>query len=224
MKRIIPYIIAFLLIPAVIVTGIVFFENKQYSFISLAIALLTLFLFFFSFERKETAAAKLVVIAVMTAISVAGRIIFAVLPGFKPVTAIVVITAIYLGREAGFITGSLSALLSNFYFGQGPWSPFQMLTWGLIGWFAAVFSNKLKNSRVALSVYGFFAGIAFSLVLDIWSAIWMGGTFSVSRYFAVLASSLPFTAVYAVSNVVFLLLIGAPVGKKLERIIKKYGL
>ncbi len=224
MKRFMPYVIALLLVPTVVAVGAVLFEGKQSSLISLAVAVLALSMAFFSFERKETAGARLVLIAVMTALSVAGRIIFAALPGFKPVTAVVIVTALYLGRSPGFMTGALSALISNFYFGQGPWSPFQMLTWGLIGFFAGVFAERLKKSKVLLSVYAFFAGIAFSLVLDIWTVMWMDGVFTLSRYAAVLASSLPFTGIYAVSNIVFVLLAGNPVGKRLERVLIKYGL
>lgn len=224
MKKKLSVLIAFLLIPAVVLAGILLFDGKQYAFTSAAVVVLALVLFFLSFERKENAGTKLVLIAVMTALSVAGRMIFAMIPGFKPVTAIVIITAIYFGREAGFMTGALSAVLSNFYFGQGPWTPFQMLIWGLIGWFAGMLAQKLKHSRILLSVYGFLAGISFSLLMDIWSTLWYDGGFNASRYLTLMISALPYTALYAVSNIVFLLVLTKPIGKKLERIKTKYGL
>lgn len=224
MKKWLSALIAFLVIPAVILAGNLIFDDKQYAFISIAVVILALVLFFVSFERKENAGTKLVLIAVMTALSVAGRMIFAMIPGFKPVTAMVIITAIYFGREAGFMTGALSGVLSNFYFGQGPWTPFQMLTWGLIGWFAGVLAAKLKGNKVLLSVYGFIAGIGFSLLMDVWSTLWADGMFNITRYFSSVLASLPYTVMYAVSNVVFLLLLTKPIGKKLERIKVKYGL
>lgn len=224
MKKWLSFLIAFLVIPAVILAGSLIFDDKQYAFISIAVVILALAVFFLSFEKKENAGTKLVLLAVMTALSVAGRMIFAVIPGFKPVTAMVIITAIYFGREAGFITGALSAVLSNFYFGQGAWTPFQMLTWGLIGWFAGALAVRLKENKILLSVYGFFAGIGFSLLMDIWSTLWMYGTFNLNRYLYSALTALPYTALYAVSNVVFLLLLTKPIGRKLERIKVKYGL
>lgn len=224
MKKRLPYLIALLIIPAVVVAGSIIFSGKQYAFVSIAVAILALVLFFISFERRENAGTKLVLIAVMTALSVAGRMIFAMIPGFKPVTAIVIITAVYFGKESGFITGALSAVLSNFYFGQGPWTPFQMLTWGLIGWFAGVLADKLKENKILLSVYGFLAGMIFSLLMDIWSTLWFDGTFNFSRYITSVISALPYTVLYAVSNVIFLVLLAKPVGKKLERMKIKYGL
>ena len=121
-------------------------------------------------------------------------------------TAMVVLTAMYFGGEAGFLTGALTALLSNFYFGQGPWTPFQMFTWGLLGFFAGLLRNLLKSSAIFLAVYGAFAGVAFSLIMDVWSALWVDGTFQLARYAAAVATSLGYMAIYAVSNVIFLLL------------------
>lgn len=166
----------------------------------------------------------MILIAVMTALSVAGRLLFAALPGFKPVTAMVVLTAMYFGGEAGFLTGALTALLSNFYFGQGPWTPFQMFTWGLLGFFAGLLRNRLKSSAIFLAVYGAFAGVAFSLIMDVWSALWVDGTFQLARYAAAVATSLGYMAIYAVSNVIFLLLLRKPMGQILGRVQEKYGI
>ena len=115
----------------------------------------------------------MVLVAVMTAISVLGRFI----PFFKPITALTVITAMYLGGEAGFLVGSLSALLSNFYFGQGPWTAFQMLAWGLIGYVAGLIAESLKRNRALLLAYGVLSGIAFSLIMDVWTVLWYSAGF-----------------------------------------------
>ena len=166
----------------------------------------------------------MMIIAVMVSLAVVGRIIFTPLPGFKPVTAIVVITAMYFGGEAGFLTGALSAVISDFYFGQGPWTPFQMFVWGLIGFIAGVISNPLKRSRILLAVYGIVSGVLFSLLMDVWTVLWWDGSFTLTRYLAAMVSAARFTVVYAVSNVIFLLLLQKPIGKKLERIKDKYGM
>ncbi len=223
-KRIIKYAISLLVIPLVLLLGVVLFEDRKYAFISLAIAILACVPFFLTFEKKDSSTKKMIVIAVMIAISVSGRFLFAPIPFFKPVTAIVVITALYMGAEAGFLTGALTAVISNFYFGQGPWTPFQMVVWGLIGFFAGLLAEKLIRSRFWLSLYGVFAGIIFSFLMDIWTVLWWDGTFNTTRYMAALISAAPITAVYAVSNVVFLLALARPMGEKLERIKLKYGL
>lgn len=224
LKKAISYTVLILFIPAVIVLGNVIFKGKQYAFISLAVTLLSCIPFFLSFEKREQNTTKLILIAVMTAISVVGRLLFYVLPGFKPVTAMVIITAMYFGSEAGFMTGALTAVISNFYFGQGPWTPFQMFTWGLIGLLAGLMTERLKKSKITLSIFGAVSGVIFSLLMDIWTVFWWDETFNIARYGAVLVSSLGYTVLYAVSNVIFLLILAKPIGTKLERIKDKYGI
>lgn len=223
-KNILTALIFLIAIPAVIISGVVFFREKSYAWLSLCIAVFSCVPLFYCFERKESSAKEITVLAVMIAISVAGRFVFAWLPGFKPVTAITVIAAIWLGKEAGFVVGSLSAVVSNFYFGQGPWTPFQMFAWGLIGFIAGILANPLKKNKILLCIFGALAGILFSLTMDIWSVIWFDSGFNLSRYIAIITASLPSTVEYSVSNVIFLLLLAKPIGEKLERIKKKYGL
>lgn len=224
MKKYVSAALLLLMVPAVVVLGATVFRDKQYAFVSLAVAVLACGAFFLSFERRETGPIRLVLLAVMTALSVAGRLLFAVLPGFKPVTAMVVLTAMYFGGEAGFLTGALTAVLSNFYFGQGPWTPFQMVTWGLLGFVAGLLRNRLKASRLFLALYGTVAGVAFSLLMDVWTAVWIDGTLTLSRYLAAVATSGGYMLLYALSNVIFLLLLRKPMGEILGRIQKKYGI
>lgn len=222
-KKILRAVILFLLIPLCILLGTVISGGRAYVWISICVALLSCVPFFLAFEKKS-ASGKMLILSVMVALSVLGRFAFSVLPHFKPVTAIVVIAGMYLGAESGFLCGALSAVLSNIMFGQGPWTPFQMFSWGLIGLLAAFFSVSLKKSKLALAVFGVFSGIIFSLLMDGWMVLWAEGTFSASRYLAFVASALPVTAIYAVSNVLFLLVLAVPIGGKLDRVIKKYGI
>lgn len=218
-RKVLRILIPFVLIPAVVILGALVFDEKRHLFISFAVAVLSVLLFIAGFERKMTGTRRMVIVAVMIALSIVGRFI----PFFKPITAITVMTAIYLGGESGFLVGSFSALLSNFYFGQGPWTPFQMLAWGLIGLFAGWLAKPLKKHRWILVLYGVLAGVAFSFVMDIWAVLWHNNDFSWSLYGAAVVAALPHTVLYAVSNFIFLWFMKKPFGDKLERVKKKYG-
>lgn len=223
-KNVVTLALFLIIVPLIIVIGALLFKQRYYAFVCFMVAIISCAPFFYAFERTEATSKELAVISVMIAISVCGRFVFAFIPGFKPITAITVIAAIYLGKESGFVIGSLSAVVSNFYFGQGPWTSFQMFAWGFIGLGAGVFSQILKKSKAALCIYGALSGIAFSLMMDVWTTLWVDGTFNLQRYIALAVSALPFTAEYAISNVIFLLILSNPIGEKLERIKTKYGL
>lgn len=224
-RRIISYLVLFAVIPLVMYGGIVFLGDRKYYFISLFIMVLACVPFFLSFERRNPQPREILIIAVMSAISVAGRCLFVVTPGFKPVAAITAITGFALGAEAGFLTGASSALVSNMFFGQGPWTPFQMFAWGMIGFVAGLLGKTGKmHFKLPLILFGIFAGIFFSFGMDIWGAMSMYGVFSLEAYKLALVSAVPFTIVYAVSNVIFLLLLTKPIMEKLNRIKVKYGI
>lgn len=215
-------ILYFILIPAAILAGIHIFQDRKYAFVILAVAVCSCIPFFARYEKRSSDTGKLVVLSVLTALAVIGRAAFVFLPGFKPVTAVVVLTGIYLGAESGFLCGAFSALLSNFLFGQGPWTPLQMFSWGLIGFLAGILAKHLMKNRALLLLYGAFAGILYSALMDVWSVLWFDGILAWKRYFALLFVSLPSTVMYMISNVVFLLLLAKPFGTKLSRIQKKY--
>lgn len=209
----------FIVMPALVLLGALVFSEKQHLLVSLGMACMALLFFLTGFERKKTGGRRMVIVSVMTALCVVGRFI----PLFKPITALTVITAIYLGGEAGFLVGALSAALSNFYFGQGPWTAFQMLAWGFIGLIAGWMANPLKTHRWLLLIYGVLAGAAYSLIMDVWNVLWYGGGFDCSLYAASVMTALPHTALYAVSNFVFLYFLARPFGEKMERVKVKYG-
>lgn len=212
------------LVPLVVYLGAKIFKEKQYAWISLCVAILACAPFFIRFESRDNDVRRLVLIAVMVTLSVVGRFVFAPVPGFKPVTAMVAVTAMYFGSEAGFMTGALTAVISNFYFGQGPWTPFQMFAWGIIGFVIGLIAEPLKRSTFLLVLSGIIAGVAFSLLMDVWSTLYTDGTFNIMLYFSFVVSSLQYMAIYAVSNVIFLLVLSKPIGKIFERVKVKYGM
>lgn len=106
--------------------------------------------FFLVFDHRRPQARELIPVAVMAALAVVGRTVFSIvpLPNFKPCSAIIIITAIVFGGETGFLTGALTAFVSNFIFGQGPWTPWQMFCWGLIGLLTGIMKNAGAFSTV----------------------------------------------------------------------------
>lgn len=222
-KSVLKYIFVLILIPALVIAGALVYPERSYAIVSLAVALLACVPFFISFE-KTSSTRRLVMLAVMTALSVAGRFIFAPIPFFKPVTAMVVIAGMYFGAEFGFLTGALSAVISNFYFGQGAWTPFQMFSWGIIGFFAGILSSQLVRSKIILIIYGSLAGVIYSLIMDIWTVLWMDGMFNPARFSAAVITALPVTLKYVISNMIFLIILAPLFGKKIERLKQKYGI
>lgn len=223
-KSTITIILLIVLIPAIVVSGALIFHEKYYAWISLSVALISCLPLFYCFERKNTNSSELTVLAVLVSISALSRVIFAFVPGFKPITAITVIVGMWLGKEAGFVVGSISAIISNFYFGQGPWTPFQMFSWGMIGLIAGILSKPLAGNKFLAYIYGALSGILFSMTMDVWTTLWVDGYFNISRYTASLLLGLPTMVEYAVSNVLFMIALSKPFGDKLSRIKKKYGL
>ncbi len=219
LRNILKIIIPFLLVPAILAVGVLVFKEKSYTAISIVISVLSLVLFISGFEKKKTGTRRLVIVAVMTALSVVGRFI----PIFKPITALTVITAVYIGGEAGFLVGAMSALVSNFWFGHGPWTPFQMFAWGMIGLIGGLLSKYIKKSRILLIVYGVLAGIMYSFVMDLWSVTWYSDALTSEIYIAALVTAIPHTAIYSISNLIFFALLAKPFGEKLERVKLKYG-
>ena len=134
------------------------FKGREYYLAAILIIVISIFLFMWSFEKRKPKTREVVVLAVMTSIATLGRVKFFMLPQFKPCVAIIIITGIMLGKQAGFLCGALTAFVSDFFFGQGPWTPWQMFAFGIIGFISAIVFQKRKYlayNKVALCVYGF---------------------------------------------------------------------
>lgn len=224
LRRIFAYAAVVLVIPAMIVTFAVYLPKRAFMPVAYGIAFVAVAAFMLGFERGADNAAKAVLAAVFTALSVAGRVLFAATPGFKPVFAMTILAGAYLGGETGFMVGAFSALLSNFFFGQGGWTIFQMFTWGFIGLVAGLLGPLMRKHTAVLCTLGFLAGPLFSFVIDIWSTVWIFGKFSWKAYLATTLNALPFTIMYAVSNVFFLLILARPMRRTMKRVTVKYGL
>ncbi len=222
--KIISLCIFLLAFPAICVVGVVFFKDRSVSFVLTGVVIAMLAGYFYIYEKKDSPAWELVIIALMSALSVMGRTVFAFLPSLKPCSAIIILTAIYFGRETGFMVGAFTALVSNFYFGQGAWTPFQMLAWGLTGYFAGMLGKWLVRRRLLLLIYSAVIGVFFSLLMDLYSCLWFDGKVVFSRYLALISSAAWVTVSYAVSNVIFTALFMEPFGRIFKRLCVKYGI
>ena len=223
LRKALRIIIPFAAIPALVLLGVYAFEDKFYAYISLVITILAIILFISGFEKgylKIIGTRRMVLVVVLTVMSVIGRFF----PIIKPVTALTIIAGMYLGSEAGFLVGAMSAVISNFFWGQGPWTPFQMFAWGMIGLLAGLFSGILRRNRIVLYIAGAFSGVLFSMIMDIWTVLWYNNGFDLNLYLTAISTAVPMTLVYAVSNVIFLIVLAGPIGKKLDRIKTVYGI
>ena len=144
-RTILAFVLILTAIPAVIFFGIFFLNDRSDYFISMCIIILSMLPFFLVFENRRPQAREVVVIAVMAALAVAGRAAFFMLPQFKPTAAIVIIAGVGLGAEAGFLTGALAGFVSNFFFGQGPWTPWQMFAFGIVGFLGGLIFRRKRG-------------------------------------------------------------------------------
>ncbi|MDR2356228.1 MAG: ATP-binding cassette domain-containing protein [Clostridiales Family XIII bacterium] len=216
-----------LAVPLTIYVGVYFLEDRKYYFISVLIILETMLPFALVFESRKPQARELVIIAVLCAIAVAGRTAFFMLPQFKPVLALVIIAGVAFGGEAGFLVGAMTGFVSNMFFGQGPWTPWQMFAFGIIGFLAGVLFRKglLRRDRGALCVFGALSTFAvYGLIMDS-SMVLMYQIRPVKEmFFAAYLQGLPFNLVHATATAVFLFIISRAMLEKLDRIKVKYGL
>ena len=216
-----------LAVPLTIAAGVVFFEGRKYYFISLLVILETMLPFALLFERRRPQARELVVIAVLSAIAVAGRGAFFMLPQFKPVAALVIIAGIAFGGEAGFLVGAVTGFVSNMFFGQGPWTPWQMFAFGIIGFLAGVLFKRgvQLHGRLALCAFGGLAAlIIYGGLMNASAMLTYQSSPSAAMYLAYCLQGLPLDLVHALATVVFLAVMARPMLEKLDRIKIKYGL
>ncbi len=228
MKRtLISIITVFIAVPLTVAAGVCFLDDSKYLFISLLVMFESIVPFFIMFEKRNIQARELVLTAALCAMCVAGRAALYMLPEFKPVTALVIISAAALGSESGFMIGSVSMLVSNIFFGQGIWTPWQMFSMGLIGFLAgAVFQRGLlPPNRISIAIFGFTAAyIIYGGIMNPATLILSRSAVTPGSLLSVFTFGLSVDTVHAISTAVFLYIGAEPVISKLERIKLKYGL
>lgn len=216
-----------LAIPLTIYIGIYYLGDRKYYFISLLIILETMLPFVMVFESRKPQARELIVIAVLCAIGVAGRAAFFMLPQFKPVVAVVIIAGVAFGGEAGFLVGAVTGFVSNMFFGQGPWTPWQMFAFGIIGFLAGVLFRKgiLRRNTIALCIFGGLATFfIYGGIMNPAAVLMFQSRPRAEMFYLTYLQGIPFDLIHASATVIFLGYIAKPMLEKLDRIKVKYGL
>ncbi len=216
---------------ASLAAGYLFIGSQRYMIVCVMLILYAMAFFAVNFERKKPKAREIVTLAVMTAAAVAARAAFFMVPNFKPMLAIVIIAAVALGKEAGFMTGALSAFVSNMFFGQGPWTPWQMAGMALVGYIAgALFhrcADRLGESKLLKWSLVIFGGAAafflYGAMVDMWTILMMTEKPSLETALVVYTAAVPFNMVHAAATMIFIFLLAAPVTEKIMRLRNKYG-
>ena len=237
-------IFAVILVPAVILLSDRM-GDRNYYIAGVLIIILAMIPFFAGFESCRPEARELVTIAVMCAIAVASWIVFIMLPGFKPVVAIIMITGMAFGPSAGFLTGAMGAFVSNFVFGQGPWTPWQMFAFGIAGFIFGLLSGKgpvkaeaglpsgfsggrsLKKilQRLPVSLFGFLVIVVIvGPILDTCTLFTMTTAVSGASAATVYLAGLPVNLIHGAAVFVTLFFLTVPIMDKLDRIKIKYGM
>ena len=179
---------------------------------------------FWWYERSHPSSKVLALVATLGALAALGRVAFAPLPNVKPTTDIVLLSGYALGGAPGFVVGAVAALASNFVFGQGPWTPWQMGAWGMCGVLGAALgaATGRRLPRVPLAVACAIAGLLYGAVLDYSTWVTFGGARTFAGYLAYSAAGLWFNVAHATGNLVFCLAFGPAFVRALLRFRERF--
>lgn len=224
-SKLISLMIFLLVVPATLILGSRMDGRWYYLTSTLMIAEL-LIPFFLAFEGRKPQARELVVIAVMCALAVVARVAIPI-PSFKAIFAIIMIAGIAFGPESGFLVGAVSALASNFFYTQGPYTPWQMMAYGVGGMLAGYlfFKGHLKRKPLVMGIFGFLCVLlVVGPLLDTCTVFLAPITLNWKNISALYISGFPVNVSQGLCTFAVLLLLGRPLLDKLDRIKLKYGM
>jgi len=199
--------------------------ERYYLPLSLLVLITSMVPFYRRFEKKKMTAEEIVFIASVSAIGAVGRVPFAALPGVQPTSFIVIMSGLTLGPQAGFIIGSTSAIVSNLFLGQGPWTPWQMMAWGLMGLTAGLFRHTSINKQTwFLAFFGFVWGFFHGWIMNLWFVIGFFNPLTWQVWLGAFAASFYFDLSHALTNATLLFLFSRRWKKIMGRMVSKFGL
>ncbi len=193
---------------------------------SMALVLAALAAGFLWYERGRPSSKLLALVAALAAMAVAGRVVLAPIPNVQATTDVVLLTGFALGAGPGFMVGAVGALASNFFLGQGPWTPWQMLGWGGIGLAGAALGLlRLRGvaQRWSLAVVCALAGFAFGAWMDLFVLLNFAAERSGDSYLAIATVSLPFNLAHAIGNALLALALGPAFVRMLDRYRRRFS-
>ena len=206
------------------------FGDRLYLIASVVLIVLAIVVFVRSFERKKPGTKDVVLLSVMISLAVVGRLVFFMVPQFKPCAAIVIITGIMLGKQAGFLSGVMTAFISDMFFGMGPWTLWQMIGFGLIGLISAIIFNQERIEKMGgfakliLCTYGFLITfLLYGLLMDTATVFMVTDKPKLSTFIATYSAGIVFNMIHGISTFIFLYLMANPLSKKIKRVLVKYG-
>lgn len=211
-----------LVLSAILLLLMMIFSSKNYLLFSFGFLVLIFGIYFWQFERANHNSREIVFIAIICALAVVGRIIFAALPAVKPELFILIMGAIVSGPETGFLMGTIIALTSNMYFGQGVWTPWQMFALGVIGLISGLMSEKVPTW--ILVIWGLASGFIMGWIMDVYYIVGFVDPITFKSILTSLAASFYFDFVHAIFTAVLLLLVGKRWIKLFRNYQRKYAL
>lgn len=213
--------------PISLILSVKLFQSNNYYASALLIVMLSILPFFIFFENRKVKTGEIVILSVMVALCVVSRAVLAFLPQVKPTCALVIVSAIAFGPNVGFVIGSLSMFVSNFIFGQGLYTPFQMLGMGLVGFFCGLLfcGSRRKNSRLAVSIIGgLMCFLVYGLAVDSCSVLTVVTEYTPKAVLSIYASGLLFNLIHGLTTALLLFFICKPMADKFQRLRVKYGI
>lgn len=182
-----------------------YYRHGQWDLLS-AMLFLSIFLIlaFYVMDRDRMQVEKVVLVAVLSSFISISRIPFAALPSVQPVTFLVMMSGALFGQRVGFLTGAMSAFISNLFLGQGPWTPWQMIAWGAVGVGASHVASAFQPVKIGLVIFGAAAGFLFGWWMNVWVALAAGHQVFFQTWILACMASFPMDVAHAVSNILFM--------------------
>ncbi len=202
--------------------GISPFDNWSLNSLFLASSLLAFL--FLQFEARGGGSREIAALGTLAAMGAAGRVLFAAIPGLQPATFVAILAGYVMGIETGFMVGALIALLSNFFLGQGPWTPWQMLAWGLSGASGGLLGKIFKEKILILPivVLAFFWGYLFGWIMNFWFWLSFVRPLNFGTFISACVASAWFDSLHAIGNLFFAAFLSRPVAIMLMRFRKRF--
>lgn len=216
-------IVVLLIIPLTLYFGMKL-PGRWYYLTGTLIVIEILIPFFLAFEGRKPQARHLVTIAVMCALAVVSRVVIPI-PHFKPIFGIILLTGVAFGPEAGFLVGAVSAFASDFFYGQGPYMPWQMLGYGMAGFLGGFAFHKHRRKPVIMGIFGFFSVLLIvGPILDTSSVFLTLPQITLEGALSIYATGVPVNLSQGICTFLTILLFAGPLLEKLDRVKEKYGM